>query len=62
MTRILSQGLSLAGIFFITLLLMNQLDWMKLFKVKQATLKTEEKLGELFWEIFKDNGDEVSDT
>ncbi|MDZ7607364.1 MAG: hypothetical protein U5K79_17670 [Cyclobacteriaceae bacterium] len=35
---------------------------MKLFKVKQATLKTEEKLGELFWEIFKDNGEEVSDT
>jgi len=62
MTRILTQGLILAGIFFISLLLMNQMDWMKLFNVKQATQKTEEKLGELFWEIFKDNGEEVSDT
>jgi len=62
MTRILTQGLILVGIFFISLFLMNQLDWMKLFNVKQATQKTEEKLGELFWEIFKDNGVEVNDT
>jgi len=62
MTRILTQGLILTGMFLITLFLMNQLDWMKLFNVKQATQKTEEKLGELFWEIFRDNHDEVSDT
>ncbi len=62
MIRIITQGLILVGTFVITLFLLNQVDWMKLFRVQQATQKTEEKLGELFWEIFKDNNDEVSDT
>ena len=62
MTRIFTQGFILVSVFFLSFVLINQVDWMTIFKVKQVTKKTEEKLGELFWEIFKDNGDEVSDT
>ncbi|WP_442794838.1 M48 family metallopeptidase [Pelobium manganitolerans] len=35
---------------------------MKIFKVQQVTDKTEHKLGELFWQVFKKSEKEVKDT
>jgi predicted Zn-dependent protease len=35
---------------------------MKIFKVQQVTDKTEQKLGELFWEVFKKSEKEVKNT
>jgi len=53
MKNIITQGLILVALFFSTWLVINQVDWMKLFSVETVTAKTEEKLGELFWDIFE---------
>ncbi|MBM3411058.1 MAG: M48 family metallopeptidase [Bacteroidetes bacterium] len=53
MRRIILQGLMTILLFFGTWYALTQIDWIKIFKVKQVTVKTEQKLGELFWEVFK---------
>jgi predicted Zn-dependent protease len=40
-------------------LLLSQLDWMKLFKVEQTTKSTEEKIGNLFWDLIKKSETEI---
>lgn len=47
------QGLSIVFLFFSILFLCNQINWMHLFSIKETTIKTEEKLGELFWGIYQ---------
>ena len=54
------QGIVIVVLFFSTLLVLNQIDWMTVFNVKEATEKTEEKLGELFWEISKKTEREIN--
>ncbi len=61
MRNIFFQGISIVFIFLLTLFLMSRIDWMKIFKVKEASDKTEEKLGDLFWEYFKRSDQEVTD-
>ena len=53
MKKIVIQGLMIVLLFFSTWFVLAQVDWMNVFKVRQLTDKTEESLGELFWEIFK---------
>lgn len=53
MKKIFIQGLLLIVLFFATWLVFAQVDWMAVFKVHQVTDKTEQKLGELFFDIFK---------
>ena len=53
MKKTIIQGLVIIALFFSTWLLLQQVDWMNVFKVEKITKKTEQKLGELFWEIFK---------
>lgn len=59
MKKILIQGFITVALFFATWFLLSNIDWLKLFRVERVADKTEEKLGELFWEIFQKSEDEV---
>lgn len=43
----------LAALFAIPYFTLTQVDWLTLFKVEQRKNDTEEKLGELFWDIYR---------
>lgn len=60
MEKTLAQGLVIAVVFFAAYFGLQQIDWMSLFNVEENTKRTEEKLGELFWEAYKEA--EVEDT
>jgi predicted Zn-dependent protease len=62
MKKPIIQGLITILLFFGTWYVLTQIDWMKIFKVQQVTDKTEQKLGELFWEVFKKSEKEVKNT
>jgi predicted Zn-dependent protease len=62
MKKPIIQGLITMLLFFGTWYVLTQIDWMKIFKVQQVTDKTEQKLGELFWEVFKKSEKEVKNT
>ncbi|MBM3455808.1 MAG: M48 family metallopeptidase [Bacteroidetes bacterium] len=53
------QGLITIFLFFATWYALTQINWMNIFKVQQVTDKTEQKLGELFWEVFKKSEKEI---
>ena len=53
MKKTIIQGSITVLLFFGTWFSLTQIDWVKVFKVQKVTDKTEEKLGELFWEVFK---------
>jgi len=53
MKKPILQGLITLLLFFGTWYALTQIDWMKIFKVQQVTDNTEQKLGALFWEVFK---------
>jgi predicted Zn-dependent protease len=53
MKKIIIEGFVLLASFFLTWLLIAQIDWVTLFEVEKVSAKTEEKLGELFWEVFQ---------
>ncbi|OFX83131.1 MAG: peptidase M48 [Bacteroidetes bacterium GWF2_33_16] len=59
MKRIIFQGLVIVVLFFSTWYLLSQIDWEKLFHIERITKKTEEKLGEIFWDIFNDSGKKI---
>lgn len=52
MKKVIIQGLSLFILFFSSWFILTQVDWLDLFEVEQNAQKTEEKLGELFLEVF----------
>ncbi|MBM3418882.1 MAG: M48 family metallopeptidase [Bacteroidetes bacterium] len=56
------QGLITILLFFATWYALTQINWMNIFKVQQVTDKTEQKLGELFWEVFKNSEKEIKNT
>lgn len=53
MKKIFTQGIIVLVLFFSTWFVLTQIDWMTVFKVHKVADKTEERLGELFWDIFK---------
>lgn len=53
MKKTIIQGLITALLFFGILFTLTQIDWLQVFKVEQLTDKTEEKLGDLFWDYYK---------
>jgi predicted Zn-dependent protease len=53
MRKTIIQGSITVLLFFGTWFALTQIDWVKVFNVQQVTDKTEQKLGELFWEVFK---------
>lgn len=40
-------------LFFSTWLALKQINWVKIFQIEKVTDSTEEKIGELYWSLFK---------
>ena len=51
----------IVALFFATLTILKQVDWMTILNVEQLTSSTEEKLGELLWNIIDQQEIEISD-
>ncbi len=62
MKRIVLQGLLgillIASIWF----MLHQVDWLSLLKIEEVSANTEEKLGEVLWDIIKQNESENKNT
>ena len=61
MRKIGYEALSVIAAFSITYLVLLQVDWMTLLNVEKVSESTEKKLGELYWEIFKQTEAEICD-
>ena len=59
MKKPIIQGLITIFLFFGAWFVLSQVDWMTVFKVQKVTDKTEQKLGEFFWEVFKNSEKEI---
>ena len=42
--------------------ILSQVDWMTIFKIEQNTKNTEEKVGELFWDLLKKSETEITNS
>lgn len=42
--------------------LLSQVDWMRVLKIEQTTKNTEEKIGDLFWDLLSKTENEVTST
>jgi len=54
--KIVAQVLMVIALFFAVWFSLEKIDWMTIFKVEKFTRSTEEKLGDMFWEIFDKSG------
>ncbi len=61
MARILLQAFLLIALFFGAYNMFRQVDWMNLFEIRQTADKTEKKLGDMLWTIFRKSDREVKD-
>ena len=61
MKKIALQFSILILLFFACWYVLSQIDWVTLFDVKQFTQTTEEKLGDLIWEVQDLSGKEIND-
>jgi len=61
MKKTILQGAIIVVLFVSAFLALSRIDWMRVFKVEQVTDQTEEKLGDLFWQVFEKSGKEVKD-
>ncbi len=59
MKKFLIQSCILIASFFLLWFGLNQLNWIEIFKVEQTSKSTEEKLGDLFWEMFNASEKEI---
>ncbi|MCG9791552.1 M48 family metallopeptidase [Flavobacterium algicola] len=55
MKKSILQGIATIVLFFATWFALMQIDWISVFKVQKVKDKTEEKLGDLFWEVIQKN-------
>ncbi len=53
MKNTIFQGALIILLFFGIWLALTKIDWVRIFKIQKVTDKTEQKLGELIWEIFQ---------
>ncbi len=60
MRKILYEALTTIVAFSITFIVLLQVDWMTLLKVEKVSKSTEKKLGELYWEFFKQTEVEIA--
>jgi len=61
MKNLLVQALIIVAVFFATWLLLDQVDWMGIFKVEETSSKIEQKLGKQIWEFMKLTEDVIED-
>lgn len=57
--KLIPKFLLLLGLFFGTWFALMQIDWMTVLRVNRLTKTTEEKLGNLLWDLFNQSEDEV---
>ncbi len=62
MKKIIIQGILIVAAFFATWFLLKNIDWMDIFNAEEKSEKTEEKLGDLFWEMIEKTEHEVKNT
>lgn len=62
MKKIILKFCILLATFFAVWFLLRQADWVNIFRVKQIGKSTEEKLGDLIWEVERARQDEITDT
>jgi len=60
MKKTIIQGAITVILFLGTWLALTQIDWVKVFKVQRVSDKTEQKLGEVFWDVIKKTEKEIS--
>lgn len=58
MKKIIIQGTIIIIVFLAIWLTLSQIDWVKVFEVQKVANKTEEKLGDIFWESIKNTEEE----
>lgn len=61
MKKIIFQGLTIVALFFITWLALSKINWVAIFKVEKLSKTTEEKLGDLFWDMFNQSEKVIRD-
>lgn len=61
MNKVLIQGVISVLVFFSLWSLLNEVDWMEVFRVEKTTDETEEKLGELIWETISRTEEEIKE-
>jgi len=59
MNKLILQGSFIIISFFALWAVLNKVDWMTIFKVEEATKTTEEKLGDLFWDLMNRTEKEI---
>ncbi len=59
MKKLFIQLLIILFLFYTTWFVLYQVDWMRIFNVEQTTKKTEEKLGDLYWDLLKKTENEI---
>ncbi|MFM9027312.1 MAG: peptidase M48, partial [Bacteroidota bacterium] len=53
MIKALIQGVLSVALFLLMWTGLSRIDWVSFFRISEVSDKTEEKLGELFWDLFK---------
>jgi beta-barrel assembly-enhancing protease len=59
MKRAAIELLILVALFFTTWFVLSSINWVSIFKVEQVSKTTEEKLGELYWKLFRQTEKEI---
>ncbi len=62
MKKIIIQGLIMVALFAASLFFMNKVDWVKLFHIEKLTKSADEKINELFLEVFIKDNNELKDS
>jgi predicted Zn-dependent protease len=60
--KLFLKGFLLTVSFLAIWWMLSQINWVSLFKIDTVTKKTEEKIGELFWDLFKNEEKETTDS
>ncbi len=58
MKKLIIQVITITVVFLLMWFTLIQFDWINIFKVRKITNKTEEKLGNLYWEHFRKTDEE----
>lgn len=59
MNKLIIQGSLIIVLFFAIWDTLGKVDWMTIFRIEEATKTTEEKLGDLFWDLIKRSEKEI---
>jgi beta-barrel assembly-enhancing protease len=60
--KIILQATFAIALFFALWFLLAKADWLTLLSIRETKQKTEEKLGEIFWDVFRNREIEVQDS